>query len=307
MDRCFELFQSEHKLHQQPKMLPMPQTDNRLDREIMRIGAKGGISVGLCLILASVFQYTALAAENTEIDATDPTKIYSFIGGGIKYTDYTNGETMQEARVTGNWGISQADSMLFEFGYGWHDGDLVPGDNSGLTNARVRYFHIGEIKYDLQRGYRGMGYQVDMQFAGQLKGTDGQNVLLAGVMPVFAISNHWDLYLTLGLAATWDKKFAAHNGTGLGISPQFIYAPEGLWSGAQLQITPEYKYFLTKELQHEGSGNIDINVGGMVSGSVAWDITWQKNFDIDLNTFRRGEDSGINNDWNVFFNVTSFF
>lgn len=242
-----------------------------------------------------------------EVDTTDPTKIYSFIGGGPKYTDYTNGEHMWELRAIGNLALGAYDSILFEFGYGWHDGDLIPGDNSGFTNARVRYFHVGEVRYDLNRGYRGMGYQVDMQFAGQLKGTDGQNVLLAGLMPVFALGPGWDLYLTTGIAATWDKKFEVHNGTGIGVSADFVYAPDGYWSGAQLHITPEYKYFLTKELKQEGSGNIDINVGGMFSELVAWDITFQKNFDIDLNTFRRGEETGATNDWNVFFNVTSYF
>jgi len=256
---------------------------------------------------AQILVWPAVQAADNEVDATDPTKIYSFFGGGPKYTDYTNGESMWEIRAIGNFALSPADSLLVEFGYGWHDGGLIPGENSGLTDARVRYFHVGEIRYDLTSGYRGMGYQADLQFAGQLKGTDGQNVVLAGLMPIFALGGHWDLYLSLGLAATWDKNFEVHNGTGIGISPNFIYAPEGLWSGAQLQITPEYKYFVTSELKNEGSGNLDINVGGMFSDSIAWDITYQQNFDIDLNTFRRGEDTGATNDWNIFLNFTSFF
>lgn len=246
-------------------------------------------------------------ATAKEVDATDPTKIYSFIGGGPKYTDYTNGEHMWEIRAIGNLALSAHDSILFEFGYGWHHGNLEPGDNSDLTNARIRYFHVGEVRYDLVRGYRGMGYQLDMQFAGRLKGTDGQNVILAGLMPVLALNRDWDLYLTTGIAATWDKNFEVHNGTGIGLSADFVYAPEGMWEGAQFHVTPEYKYFLTNELKNDGSGNIDINVGGMVTDIVAWDITYQHNFDIDLNTFRRGEDAGMNNDWNVFFNVTAFF
>ena len=130
---------------------------------------------------------TAADAAESEFDATDPTKVYSFLGGGPKYTDYTNGESMWEIRAIDNLALGPADSLLIEFGYGWHDGDLIPGDNSGLTDARVRYFHIGEVQYDLTSGYRGMGYQVDLQFAGQLKGTDGQNVVMAGLMPVFAL------------------------------------------------------------------------------------------------------------------------
>lgn len=179
-----------------------------------------------------------------EIDSSDPTKIYSFIGGGPKYTDYTNGEHMWEIRAIGNLALGPKDSILFELSYGWHNGDLIPGANSGLTNLRFRYFHVGEVSYDLTRGHRGMGYQVDMQFAGSLKGTDGQNVIVVGLMPVFALSQSWDLYMTTGLAGSWDNKFEVYNGTGIALSADFVYAPDGFWEGAQLHITPEYKYFL---------------------------------------------------------------
>jgi len=38
-----------------------------------------------------------------------------------------------------------------------------------------------------------------------------------------------------------------------------------------------------------------------------WSITFQKNLDKDLNAFRRGRDTGVKNDWNVDFKVTSNF
>ena len=49
-----------------------------------------------------------------QIDATDPTKIYSYLGAGLKYTEYTNGEFMWEIRATGNIGLSESDMLLFE-------------------------------------------------------------------------------------------------------------------------------------------------------------------------------------------------
>ena len=79
--------------------------------------------------IALLLHHSMLAAEE-EIDASDPTKIYTYAGGGIKYTDYTNDESMTELRATGNIGVSPKDM-------GWHSGDLVPGSNSGLANARV--------------------------------------------------------------------------------------------------------------------------------------------------------------------------
>lgn len=144
----------------------------------------------------------ATAQDEEFVDATDPTKIQTFMGLGAKHTDYTNGETMLEARVTGNAGITDHDMLLFEIGYGWHDGELVAGHDSGITNGRVRWFRLWEMKYDLGRGFRGFGLQVDAQLAGRLKGTDGQNLVMAGAMPVFALGGHWDLYLTTGAVGT---------------------------------------------------------------------------------------------------------
>jgi len=41
----------------------------------------------------------ALAEEG--VDASDPTKIYTYVGAGLKYTDYTNDESVLELRATG--------------------------------------------------------------------------------------------------------------------------------------------------------------------------------------------------------------
>ena len=61
---------------------------------------------------------TTIWAQDEPVDATDPTKIYTYAGGGLKYTDYTNGESMIEVRATGNIALSDSDQLLFEFGYG---------------------------------------------------------------------------------------------------------------------------------------------------------------------------------------------
>jgi hypothetical protein len=60
---------------------------------------------------------TSTAQE--EIDASDPTKIYTYAGPGIKYTDYTNDQSMTEIRAAGNVGLGANDMVIFELGYGW--------------------------------------------------------------------------------------------------------------------------------------------------------------------------------------------
>ncbi|MEH6569178.1 MAG: hypothetical protein V7709_08890 [Halioglobus sp.] len=254
----------------------------------------------------SLFSPSGLTEDTQQFDASDPTKIYSFLGGGPKYVDYTNDEHMVEFRLIGNLALGPNDMLLIETGYGKHSGNSVPGPDSDWTNTRLRWFHLFDMQYDLTSGYRGMGLQLDVQLAGQLKGTDGQNVINAGVMPVWALSEKWNLYLSLNLVNSWDKRFEQHNGVGAGFDAQIIYNPDW-WPGSQLRILPAYSYFVDGDLEDEGSGNLDINIGGEFNSSTMWDLTAQKNFDKDLTSYRRGRDTGLENDWNVFFNVTRYF
>ena len=260
----------------------------------------------LTLLIWIVFVPLAMADEE-RIDASDPTKIYTFVGGGPKYNDYTNGEYMWEARATGNIGLSDHDSLLFEVGYGWHQGDQAPGKDSGITNSRLRWFHLYEMNYELEKGYRGFGLQADVQLAGSLKGPDGQNQILFGAMPVFALGGNWNLYLMLMVANTWDKGWDNWNGIGPSVTAQFIYDNEDWWPGAQVRLIPTYTYFVSGYLEDEGSGTLEINVGGEITQTVMWDITAEKNFDVDLRGFSRGPDEELENDFNVFFNVTTYF
>jgi len=259
----------------------------------------------LVLLTAPVFSNTTYGAEE-KIDASDPTKIYTYAGGGLKYTDYTNDESMWEIRATGNLGLSKSDMVMFELGYGWHDGDLVPGDNSDLTNGRLRWFHLFTMK-EVPSGYRGVATQIDLQLAGGLKGTDGSNTLVFGAVPAFAINEQWNFYLPINAVNTWDKGFDNYNGFGIGASPLLVYSPENWWSGAYLQIWPNYTRFISGELSGKGSGNIDVTTGGEITSTVLWSLTGQVNLDEDLKTYRRGRDTGLKNDWNLFFNITTYF
>jgi len=262
------------------------------------------LTSSLILLLSVILSGVVYAEE--KIDASDPTKIYTYAGGGMKYTDYTNGESMWEIRATGNIGLSKSDMLLFELGYGWHSGDKTPGDDSGLTNGRLRWFHLFNMNYDVVSGYRGIATQVDLQVAGELKGTDGQNVVTLGALPAFGISEKWSAFVAANLVNSFDKRFANYNGTGVGLAPLFVYGADW-WPGSYLQIWPNYTYFFTSELSGDGSGNLDITTGGEITSTLLWSVTFQQNFDKDLKTFRRGRDTGLKNDWNVFANVTSYF
>ena len=246
-------------------------------------------------------------AKEGDIDASDPTRVYSWAGGGLKYTDYTNGEEMWEVRATGNIGISDQDMVLFEAGYGWHSGDLVEGDNSALTNGRARWFHVFGMDYTVTQGYRGWATQIDLQIAGALKGTDGQNTLAVGALPAFGINGNWSFYLAANVVNTWDKNFDHYNGLGLGIAPLIAYVPDGWWPGAYLQIWPNYTKFVSGDLSGEGAGNLDFTIGGSITPTIFWGVTYQENFDEDLRSYRQGKDTGLTNDWNIFFNITTYF
>ena len=260
----------------------------------------------LAVLPAMCLAVSPVLADELEIDASDPTRVYTFVGMGVKFTDYTNGENMLEARMVANWGIDPNDMMLFEVGYGWHDGDRIAGSNESVTNLRVRYFHLFDMDYELERGYRGMGLQFDVQLAGSLKGTDGQNVFSAGIMPAFALGGAWNLYLMASGVGAWDKSFSRFSGAGISVAPKVVFAPDW-WAGSQFQLTPMYRYFLSGDLENEGSGNIEFNIGGEFNDVTTWDIVAEKNFDVDLRTLRRGENTGLENDWSLFFNVSRYF
>ncbi|BDY11901.1 hypothetical protein [Hydrogenimonas cancrithermarum] len=257
-------------------------------------------------ILITILTLSGNVYAEEAIDASDPTRVYTYAGAGIKYTDYTNDETMIEMRAIGNIGLSPNDMLLFEVGYGWHDGDRVEGGNSDMTNGRLRWFHLFEMDYSITSGYRGWATQVDLQIAGAMKGTDGQNVLSVGALPAFGINESWSFFLPMNVVNSWDKEFANYNGIGLNISPLLVYTPHW-WSGSYVQIWPGYTYFVSGELKKEGSGNLDLTTGGTITDTVWWALTYQKNFDVNLMSFRRGAETGLKNDQNIFLNFTTYF
>jgi hypothetical protein len=72
---------------------------------------------------------TAAMAEEGQIDASDPTKIYSYAGGGLKTTEFSNGDSLNEVRGVGNIGFGDSDMVMFELGYGNYSGSVGKGED----------------------------------------------------------------------------------------------------------------------------------------------------------------------------------
>lgn len=248
---------------------------------------------------------TATSYADT-IDASDPTKIYTYVGGGIKYTDYTNGDSTRELRVTGNIGLSKKDMMLFETGYGSDTGPVAVVTDTGLTNSRIRWFHLFKMDYTVPKGYRGWASQVDLQIPGDLKGTDGQGVLALGALAAFGLSEKWSFFTGANLVNAWDKNFSNWKGSGVAATALWVYAPDKWWKGAYLQIWPSYTRFMSGANDGQASSNLDITTGGEITSTVLWSATFQKNMDGNFQSFGRGPGTGFTNDWNIFVNVTRY-
>lgn len=261
------------------------------------------------LFINSLVFFTTLIPNSfaEEIDASDPTKIYTYAGGGVKYTNYTNGSSMTEVRATGNLGLSKKDMMLFELGYGSHSGPPAAGSDTALTNSRIRWFHLFKMDYSVPKGYRGWASQVDLQLAGELKGTNGQNVLAVGGIAAFGLSERWSFFTGANLVNAWNKA-SNWQGSGVAATALWVYSPEKWWKGAYLQIWPSYTRFMSGANDGQASSNLDLTTGGeIIPNKVLWSVTYQKNLDGNFSPLKTGSGTGLGNDWNVFFNVTRYF
>ncbi len=229
----------------------------------------------LTAISAVVLVHAAAPSRGEEarkIDASDPTRIYTFVGVGPKYTRYANGEHMWEMRVSGNIGLSKQDMVFFNVGYGRHFGNSVAGANSGVTNGRMRWFHLFEMDYSVTDGYRGWATQVDVQVGGGLKGTNGQSVVSLGALPAWGLNRKWSLFLPVNLVNAFDRDFKTHRGMGFNVSPLLVYVPGNWWNGAYVQFWPGYTRFFSGGRRGRGGTNLDITLGGKISERVTWTL-----------------------------------
>lgn len=265
------------------------------------------LSVLLIGLLSIAVTQTAAAEQ---IDASDPTKIYSYAGPGYKYTEFSNGDSLSEFRVMGNLGISDYDMVLFEIGYGKYSGTVSANEeDTGITNSRARWFHVFDMDYSVLSGYRGWSTQVDLQLEGQVKGTTGGNTVATGALPAFGINEAWSFYLPVNYVSTWGNDFNNHQGAGISIAPMAAYAPEaGPWPGFFLQIWPSFTRYFSGDLDGEGGANVDVTIGWRPQEKAVATLVIQQNFDKDLKLYNPNPSSPNGaNDWNIFANYTWYF
>jgi len=243
------------------------------------------------------------------IDASDPTKIQTYAGPGIKYTSFADDADLTELRATGNIGVGEKDMVMFELGYGDFDGPAIAGDKtSGLTNARARWFHLFKMDSTVVKGYRGWATQIDLQFEGDVVRTSGTNTVAVGAVPAFGVNESWSFFLPVNYVSTWGPDFNNHLGQGISVAPMAAYAPaKGPWPGFFVQIWPSYTRYFAGDLDGEGAANVDLTLGWAPADR--WVVTGvlQKNFDKNFQGFRRpGVISGAN-DWNLFVSGSFYF
>ena len=270
----------------------------------MKFVAIFAVTMALTSLSAAVW---AEAAE--EVDASDPTKIYSYVGPGFKFTEYSNGDSLSEVRAVGNIGFTDQDMLLFEIGYGSYSGTVLNGEkDDGITNGRARYFHLFNMDYSVAVGYRGLATQVDLQFEGDVKGTTGGNTLAIGVLPAFGGGASWSFFLPVNYVSTWGDNFDKHQGHGISVAPLAVYAPEkGPWPGFFLQIWPSYTHYVAGDLDGEGGANLDLTTAWSITPTIVATATFQQNFDKNLKLYNPNNGTSGSNDWNLFASVSWYF
>ena len=111
--------------------------------------------IGSLVTLACLTSGVVWAEQAEKVDASDPTKIYSYAGLGYKFTEYDNGDSLNEVRAIGNIGFSDSDMLLFEIGYGNYSGTVLSGEkDSGALSAGFRDVRFDSPAPDLSRATR---------------------------------------------------------------------------------------------------------------------------------------------------------
>ena len=252
------------------------------ERNLCRPGRHGPLSTPgrrlrhcrvLLTLIAVVIPMLALAAESAgqpaevkKIDASDPTRIVTFVGGGPKFTEYVDGSNVVEAHVSLTMGIGQKDMITVESGYGRHN----TTGKKGMTTTEFRHFHLFKMD-QVEKGYRGWGSSIQVNFAGSVPGTDGQNIVGLGASPAFALGGKVDIYPIMMVMNSWDKHFGHYNGGGLNFSP-LMTVKLNTWDGAFVNIWPQYTRYFWGDLgkRDVGGGQLRLVLGGNFNPTLVW-------------------------------------
>jgi hypothetical protein len=256
-----------------------------------------------------LFASIAFAQEHTDSselspDPSDPTRIDARIGAGYKYTDFTGGASINEIRAKVALILGSSAMFVADVGVGKLNDNPNGEDESGLTDGRYRYFHLGPM--DLKKmGYRGWGVSAELQTQGAIEGTDGSNLIAVGGIWSFATSKTLSIFPNLIGSAIWSKNFDNYLGAVARGDLFITWKPVGIWRGGYLKFKPSYSIGVSNDIKGDNSANFEVAVGGMITSNKKW---W---WDIQGRAFASDEleqdlQGSINADKSVFTSITYF-
>ncbi len=218
------------------------------------------------ILTSSITSAEEQKGEKPQIDASDPTRIVTFIGLGPKYTQYVDNSNVKELQFSLTVGLGLKDMIMVEGGYG----NQSATKKYGMTTTDIRHFHLFKMD-QVDKGYRGWGSAFQLNLAGTLPGTDGQNLLGLGATPAFALGGGIDLYPVAMVMNSWDKGFGTYNGGGLNFSPMLSIKMD-YWDGAFVNIWPQYTRFFWGNLGDldAGGGQLRLVTGGKFTPTLLW-------------------------------------
>lgn len=263
------------------------------------------VDIVVLILASSTIQAQDITdAQELTPDPSDPTRIEARAGAGYKYTGLTGGASINELRVKLALLLGKSGMFVADIGVGKINDYPYGEDETGLTDGRFRYFHLGPMDFK-KMGYRGWGMSAEIQTQGTIPGTDSSNLLAVGGIWSFATTKTLSIFPNLIGTAVWSKDLDSFRGVAARGDLFITWKPEGIWNGGYLKLKPSYSYGVTGELKSESSSNLEIAIGGMLASNKKW---W---WDVQGRSFLVDEleediQGPVSSEWSLFASITYF-
>ncbi len=263
------------------------------------------VMAAISILMSSAIQAQEITdADEQTPDPSDPTRIYTRGGAGYKYTDFTGGASINEIRA--KLALLQGDSGMFvvDIGVGKINDNPNGEDETGLTDGRFRYFHLGPMDFK-KMGYRGWGMSAELQTQGAVPGTDSSNLFAVGGIWSFKTTRTLSFFPNITGSAVWSKDFDSFLGVAARGDLFITWKPVGIWQGGYLKFKPSYSYGVSGDIDGSDSASLEVAVGGMLSKDKKWwwDVQGRGFLVDELEQQIKGS---ISADWSVFASFTYF-
>ena len=258
-----------------------------------------------CGFVCSIVSAQEVTDTSEQIpDPSDPTQIDARLGAGYKYTDFTGGGSINEIRAKVALLLGKSGMFIADVGVGKLNDNPNGENETGLTDGRYRYFHLGPMDHK-KMGYRGWGVSAELQTQGAIEGTDGSNLIAVGGIWSFATAKTLSIFPNLIGSAVWSKDFDSYLGAVARGDLFITWKPVGIWRGGYLKFKPSYSVGVSNVIKGDDSVNLEVAVGGMITTNKKW---W---WDIQGRAFATDEleqdlQGSIKADKSVFASVTYY-